>query len=85
LIQPNIEPEEDVKHMGVVPVSLELMAEFLKMPPGTVIESINVDPYRPDLVYLRVQHPSLPPVRKGQILPRVNLVHFSDGRPSQFQ
>jgi hypothetical protein len=76
---------EDVKRMAVVPFALELLAEIPRLPTGTIIESVNCDPYRPDLVYLRVSHPSLPPTRLGDILPRMSVIYRADRREGEFQ
>ena len=61
-------------HAALVRVSLQMLPKILRMPAGSEVHGIDVDPHRPDLAYLRVTHPSLPKYRAGGNLTEVDLV-----------
>lgn len=63
-------------HAALVRIALPPLAYTLRMPKGTEIHGAFIDPHRPDVIYLRVTHASLPEYRVGDVLHEVELVIY---------
>lgn len=57
-------------------ISLELLAQFLDLPEGTKILAIYPTNH-PDVMEMRLSHPSLPEVKEGQDVPFVVVTYRS--------
>ena len=65
------------RHLADALVSLELLAEALKLPDGTRILDVfqTPDNRMNGTVTLRLEHDSLPCVERGQVVPAVNVMY----------
>jgi len=62
-----------------VEISGELILNVLHFPKGTKIVRRLNDPTHPDRICLVLEHPDLPEVKPGEVIPRANPVFFSKG------
>ena len=71
---------------GYVRVSFEILADMLRMPPGTVIRGVVQEPedVMSGAVKLVVEHPDLYSVQEGARFPEVVYELTDDGKPGQW-
>ena len=61
-------------HAAIVDIDLRLLARVLRLPEGTEIHSVLIDPTMPYTLCMRVTHPSLPLHKPGDRLVKVDLI-----------
>ncbi len=69
---PDAEIEHDKappeQHLGRFTVSCQMLCELLKLPFGTVIRNVRMDPITPGIMELVVENHDLPAVQDGHLI-----------------
>jgi hypothetical protein len=63
-----------MKRQALLRINIHVLKHELRMPKDTEILAVHVDPRSPDIILLKVEHPSLLPVQQGLVLPEVQLI-----------
>lgn len=61
----------ETKCLGILQISSSLLLRALRLPPDTVIQDVQMQFERGDIVEFRILHPDLPILEEGKRIPRV--------------